>query len=132
MKSMKRVSKNLVAFGLVLFFAFGVLCASMAAPGQSLAAAAVIGCSQNSGGMAMNGCEYPIFCGSSSSSDLRIALTPPRPDNLSKYVLSVVLAEVSTGASSNDPLMLANGRAGGSPPTPRKVSIHLFNSVLNL
>ena len=127
---MKRARKNLVAFGLVLFFAFGVLCASMAAPGQSLAA--VTGCSENSGGMAMNGCEYPIFCGSSSSSDLRIALTPPRPDNLSKYVLSVVLAEVSTGASSNDPLMLANGRAGGSPPTPRKVSIHLFNSVLNL
>ena len=127
---MKRARKNLVAFGLVLFFAFGVLCASMAAPGQSLAA--VTGCSENSGGMAMNGCENPIFCGSSSSSDLRIALTPPRPDNLSKYVLSVVLAEVSTGASSNDPLMLANGRAGGSPPTPRKVSIHLFNSVLNL
>ena len=130
MKSMKRVSKNLVAFGLVLFFAFGVLCASMVAPGQSLAS--VTGCSQNSGGMAMNGCEYPIFCGSSSSSNLRIALTPPRPDNLSKYVLSVVLAEVSTDASSNAPLMLVNGRAGGSPPTPRKVSIHLFNSVLNL
>ena len=130
MKSMKRVSKNLVAFGLVLFFAFGVLCASMVAPGQSLAS--VTGCSQNSGGMAMNGCEYPIFCGSSSSSNLRIALTPPRPDNLSKYVLSVVLAEVSTGASSNDPLMLANGRADGSPLTWLKVSLRLFNSVLNL
>ena len=130
MKSMKRVSKNLVAFGLVLFFAFGVLCASMVAPGQSLAS--VTGCSQNSGGMAMNGCEYPIFCGSSSSSNLRIALTPPRPDNLSKYVLSVVLAEVSTDASGNDPLMLANGRAGGSPLTRLKVSIRLFNSVLNL
>jgi len=127
---MKRVSKNLVAFGLVLFFAFGVLCASMVAPGQSLAS--VTGCSQNSGGMAMNGCEYPIFCGSSSSSNLRIALTPPRPDNLSKYVLSVVLAEVSTDASSNAPLMLANGRADGSPLTWLKVSLRLFNSVLNL
>ena len=130
MKAMKRARKNLVALGLVLFFAFGVLCASMAAPGESLAAAT--GCSQNSGGMAMNGCEYPIFCGSSSSSNLRIALTPPRPNNLSKYVLSVVPAEVSTDASSNDPLMLANGRADDSPLTRLKVSIHLFNSVLNL
>jgi len=130
MKAMKRARKNLVALGLVLFFAFGVLCASMAAPGESLAAAT--GCSQNSGGMAMNGCEYPIFCGSSSSSNLRIALTPPRPNNLSKYVLSVVPAEVSTDASSNDPLMLANGRADGSPLTRLKVSLRLFNSVLNL
>lgn len=130
MTTMKRASKNLVAFGLVLFFALGVLCASMAAPGQSLAA--VTGCSQNSGGMAMNGCEYPIFCGSSSSSDLRLALRSPRPDNLSKYVLSVVLAEVSTDASGNAPLMLANGRADGSPLTRLKVSLYLFNSVLNL
>ena len=127
---MKRARKNLVVFGLILFFAFGVLCASMAAPGESLAA--VTGCSQNSGGMAMNGCEYPNFCGSSSSSNFRIALRSSCPDDLSKYVFSFVLAEVSTDASSNAPLMLANGRAGGSPLTPLKVSVRLFNSVLNL
>jgi len=129
MKSMKRVSKNLVAFGLVLFFAFGVLCASMAAPGQSLAAAT--GCSQISGGMAMNGCGYPNFCESISPSNLHIALRSSCPDDLSKYVFSFVLAEVSTDASK-DLLMLANGRARGSPHTSLKVSVRLFNSVLNL
>ena len=130
MKAMKRTTENLVVFGLVLFFAFGVLCASMAAPGQSLAAAT--GCSQISVGMAMNGCGYPNFCESISPSNLHIALRSSCPDDLSKYVFSFVLAEVSTDASSNDLLMLANGRARGSPHTSLKVSVRLFNSVLNL
>ena len=128
--SMKLRLRKLTFLGLIVAFAAGLLCSTLAAPGQSLAA--VTGCSQNSGGMAMNGCEYPIFCGSSSSSNLRLALRPARPDNLSNYVLSVVVAEVSTDASSNDPLMQANGRADGSPLTRLKVSLHLFNSVLNL
>jgi len=127
---MKRRSKNVVAYALAALFAFGILCSTLAAPGHALAS--VTGCSENNGGMTMNGCEYPIFCDSSSASNLRVTLASPRPDNLSKYVLSVVLAEVSTDASSNDPLMLANGRADDSPLTRLKVSIHLFNSVLNL
>ena len=122
--------KKLTLLGLIVAFTTGLLCATMAAPGRALGAES--DCSQNHSGMAMSGCDISIFCRSGSSSNLRIALRSSHPDDLFKFSRSVGLTAVLTDATRNDPLMLANGRGSGSPHISLKVSVHLFNSVLNL
>jgi hypothetical protein len=130
---MKRRSKNVVAFVFAAFFAFGILCATLGAPGQALAS--VSGCSQMPGGMAMVGCEHPSYlCGFDPA-------------------INVLSYGAVRSAGSNDSFKDAPGLTIGAPsidvpgdlapPTarewknvslaePGKVSIRLFNSVLNL
>src|SRR5438093_13411935 len=82
---MKWASKNLAILGLALFFAFGVWCASLAAPGLSLAS--VVGCSQSGRVMEMAGCDHPSYlCGFDSSSALlsQGGLSSARYHDLSK------------------------------------------------
>ena len=128
---MKRGSSNLVAFGLVLFFALGVLCSTLAAPGQSVAS--VTGCSQSSGVMEMTGCKHPSYlCGFDPSSNLlsQGALSSARPNDLLKNTLSLVVGEVPLAVSNDG--ALSTGNVNPSVITPHKVSIRLFNSILNL
>lgn len=127
---MKLRLRRLIFFGVIGAFAVGLLCSTLAAPGRSLAA--VTDCSQNNNDMAMNGCEDPNFCGSSSPSNLRAALTLSRIDDLSTHVLGVLVAEVLRDAGDGDALMPTRGGAGGPRLAPPKVSVRLFNSMLNL
>jgi len=129
--AMKRASKNLVAFGLVLFFALGVFCYTLAAPSQSLAS--VTGCSQTSRTMAMTGCEFPNYlCGLEPSSlNSKAALSSARSNDLLKNAISLAVGETLV-AAPNDGALLDKQRATASPFGPHKVSIRLFNSVLNL
>lgn len=123
---MKQRSKNVTAFMLAAFFAFGILCSTLSAPGRSLAS--VTGCSQDSGGMEMSGCEHPTFlCGFDSSSNLAI----PGISRLAfKHDMSVAagrtpvsLADYGVHWDRNEHDILSAWP---------KVPIHLFKSTLNL
>ena len=130
---MKRSSKNLVAFALVVFFAAGVLCASLAAPGRSLAS--VTGCSQTHLPMEMADCEHPSYlCGFDPSSTLlsqgAISSTPSN-DSL-KSTLGLTVGEACFNSSAYSGPFVGNEHTSAFPVGPHKVSIHLYNSVLTL
>jgi len=127
---MKRISESLAALVFVLFFASGILCASMAAPELSLAS--VAGCSQSSHKMEMAGCDHPYLCGFDSSSVSRGVLSSLRSNELSKSAADLAIGEalfdttkevVPFGIYPED-VFLIHGL--------HKISIRLFNSILNL
>src|SRR5215470_15179586 len=89
---MKRISESLAALVFVLFFASGILCASMAAPELSLAS--VAGCSQTNHKMEMAGCDHPYLCGFDSSFVSRGVLSSSRHNDLSKSEHDVSSGEV--------------------------------------
>jgi hypothetical protein len=129
---MKQRSKNLIAFVLAASFAFAILCSTFAAPGQALAA--VSGCSQTAGAMEMAGCEHPSYlCGLDSSANfLSQGALSPTPNDSLKNALGMALGEVSI-ASSNGAIPLGwRELTNALPAGSHKVSIRLFNSVLNL
>lgn len=125
--------KYFVAFVLAAFFAFGIVCATMAAPGQALASAS--GCSQAARPMVMVGCENPNYlCGFDPASDLLShgALTSARSNDTVKNMLGLAV-----GAPAIDvPHDLTPRRAielRNVPfPQPGKVPLYLFNSILTL
>ena len=129
---MKQRSKNVIAFVLAASFAFGILCSTFAAPGQALASAS--GCSQTNGAMAMAGCELPSYlCGFDPSSLLsQGALSSARPDDSLKNYLSVAVGEASIASSNSLVSSIARERQSAFPVAAHKVSIRLFNSILNL
>jgi hypothetical protein len=129
---MKRGSKNIIAFALVLVFALGVLCFSLAAPSLSLAS--VTGCSQGSGPMKMTGCEYPSYlCGFDSSNLLsQGAVSSARPNDLPKNTLALAVGEAFIDSSNDAVLLIGKERENALAVGLHKVSIRLFNSVLNL
>lgn len=130
---MKRRSKNVLVFILAEFFTFGVLCSTLAAPGQALAA--VSGCSQMPGGMAMAGCEQPIYlCGFDSARNLfsHGALSSARSNDSLKHALSWALGDSSIDVSIDFVPSGAREWKNVSLAEPGKVSLRLFNSVLNL
>jgi hypothetical protein len=132
-KSMMRSSKNLVAFGLVVFFAVGVLCATLAAPGQSLAS--VTGCSQDNRAMEMTDCDHPSYlCGFDQSSHhlSQGALSSARSSDSLKSPLGVAVGEVCFNSSAYSGPFVRNEHTSAFPAGPHKVSIHLYNSVLTL
>jgi hypothetical protein len=100
----------------------------MAAPGQSIASAT--DCSQNSGATAMAGCEYPHdLCGLNSSfQNSQATFGSLRPNDLLKNALSLLIGEVLSATSYDR----APGRANLPLIEPHKLSIRLFNSILNL
>ena len=133
MDKMKCRSKNLTAFVLALLFAFGVLCSTLAAPGESLASAS--GCSQKSGAMEMVDCEYPgYFCGFDGSSNIlsQGAVSSARFNDSLKNVLNVAVGEASLNASQVGVSSAGKEYPDAFPTGSPKVSIRLFNSILNL
>jgi hypothetical protein len=129
---MKQGAKNLTVAGLVLVFALGVLCSTLAAPGLSLAS--VTGCSQGSGPMKMTGCEHPSYlCGFDSSNLLsQGAVSSARPNDLPKNTLALAVGEAFIDSSNEGALLIGKDYENALPVGPHKVSIRLFNSVLNL
>lgn len=126
---MKGRSKNLIAFGLVLFFALGVLCSTLAAPSLSLASASE--CSHGSAPMKMTGCEHPSYlCGFDPSNLLsQGAVSSARPNDLPKNALALAVGEAFIDASKERAPLIGKD---SFPVEPQKVSIRLSNSVLNL
>lgn len=130
---MKRRSKNAIAFVLAALFAFGILCSTFAAPGQALAS--VSGCPPMNGAMAMADCEHPAYlCGFDSSSNIlsQGAVSSFRSNDFPKNVLSVALADTSVDLSKVGASSGGKDSAEAFPAGFPKVSIRLFNSVLNL
>jgi hypothetical protein len=130
---MKRTAKNLLAFGLVLFFASAVLCATLAAPGQSLAS--ITGCSHDNHAMEMAGCEHPSYlCSFNRSSHLLSegSRSWARSNDSLKNTLGVAVGEACFEYSAYGGELVWNEHKHALPIGPHKVSIHLFNSVLNL
>src|SRR5215470_15890088 len=128
---MKRVPKNLAAFVLVLFFASGILCASMAAP--RLAIASIVGCSEAEHGTEMAGCDHSTYLCEVASSNflLRGAFVAAHSADFSKGADHFSTGEVPSNAAkealigeNSDDIFLVHGL--------QKVSTHLFNSILNL
>jgi hypothetical protein len=130
---MRRTAKGLITFGLTLFFASAVLCATLAAPGQSLAL--VIGCSQENPAMEMAGCGHPSFlCDFNRSSTLfsQGALSSAHVNESVKTTLSMAVGEACFDSTAYDGAFLGTQHTNACPPGPHKVSIYLYNSVLNL
>ena len=130
---MKRRSKNVVAYVLAAFFAFGILCSTLAAPGHALAS--VSGCSQTPGPMAMAGCDYPNYlCGFDPATNLfsRGALSPALSNDSLKNVLGLALGGPFIDASIDLASPGARERKNLSFAEPGKISIRLFKSILNL
>ena len=130
---MRLGSKKLTGFILILFFALGVLCFTVAAPGQALAS--VSGCSQNSRPMEMTGCEHPHYlCGFDTSSNLLSegTFSSARFKDTFKNALGLVVGEACQLASNEGPAFIGKEGDLAFPVGPHKVSIRLFNSILNL
>ena len=130
---MKHRSKTLVACGLVLFFASAIWCATLAAPGQALAS--VSGCSQTPGPMAVAGCDYPSYlCGFDPASNLfsHGALSSARLNDSLKNALGLALGAPAIDVSTDLASPGAREWKNVSLAQPGKMSIRLFNSVLNL
>ena len=130
---MKRSSKNLVGLGLILFFTFGVLCTTLAIPSQSLASET--GCSQHNRAMEMTDCEHPSYlCALAGSSYLLSegALSSARSNDSVKNLLGIASGEACSDSSAYSGPFVWNEHASAFPAGRHKVSIHLFNSVLNI
>lgn len=128
---MKRRSK--IAFVLGLLFAFGVLCATLAAPGQALAS--ISGCSETNGAMEMADCEHPgYFCGFDGSSNIlsQGAVSSVRSNDSLKNILSLAVGEAPLDASQVGVPSARRECIDAFPAGSPKVSIRLFNSILNL
>lgn len=132
--AMKRTAKNVVAFGLVLFFALGVLCATLATPGRSLAT--VTGCSQTDLPMKMADCEHPSYLcrGFDPSSRLlsQGALSSSPSNDSLKNTLGLTVGEACFDSSAHGGPLVGHEHTSAFPTGPRKVSIHLYNSVLTI
>lgn len=132
-KSMKRTVKSLVVFGLMLFFASAVLCATLASPRQSLAS--ITGCSPDNHAAEMTGCEHPGYlCDFNNSFHVlsQNALSSARLNDSLKNTLGVAIGEASSDSSAYSGPLIRNEHTSAFPVGPHKVSIHLYNSVLTL
>ena len=130
---MKRIAKSLVVSGLMLLFASAVLCATLAAPNQSLAS--ISGCSQDNHAMEMAGCEHPSFlCDFNRSSTLfsQGALSSSRFNESVKNILGLVIGEALFDSTAYGGAFLGSEHTKAFPIGPHKVSIHLYNSVFIL
>ena len=130
---MKWRTKNITAFVLAAFLAFGIFCSTFAAPGQALAS--VTGCSQMAGGMAMVGCGNPNYlCGFNPGSNLLShgAVTSTRSHDSFTDALSLALGASAIDVSTK--LAPPGAREWKSifVAEPGKISVHLLNSILNL
>jgi hypothetical protein len=130
---MKLRAKSLIVVGLVLFFASAVLCATLAAPGQSFAS--ITSCSQDNHAMEIAGCEHPSYlCSFNRSSHLLSegSFTWVRSNDSVKNILGVAVGESSFDSSAYGGHLVWNEHTSAFSIGPQKVSIHLYNSVLTL
>jgi hypothetical protein len=129
--SMKRLPKNLISFAVAFFFASAVLCATLAALDQSFAS--VSGCSQNRA-MEMSDCEHPSYlCGFDRSSHfLSQGVSSTRSNDSVKNTLGMAVGEACFDSTAYGGPFVGKEHANAFPPGPRKVSIHLYNSVFTL
>ena len=130
---MKRRPKKVIAYGLLTFFAFGMLCFTFAAPGRALAS--VSPCSQMPGGKAMRGCEHPNYlCGLDPSSNLlsQATLSSARSNDSQKNLLGLAFGGPAINVASALAPPGAREWKNVSISKSDKVSIGLFNSTLNL
>lgn len=129
--TLNSIAKKLFVFGLLFLFTSTIWCASLAAPRQSLAS--VTGCSQESGAMEMTDCQQ--FLGGFSSSSNVLSQAAPRSarskDSL-KDNLGIAVGEAVIITSYGTVPLRWRESTNASPFHPDKVSIRLFNSVLNL
>ncbi|HWO41521.1 MAG TPA: hypothetical protein VNO43_06925 [Candidatus Eisenbacteria bacterium] len=122
-----------MAFSLVIAFAFAIGCASLIAPTLSLASVAP-GCSRASSAAQGMECPNPsLLCGFGSSQAVISELlpTPSRSHDFSKHVL-LLAAHFAGDIPGDEPALAENSRFPSSGSTPRKISLHLFHSVLTL
>jgi hypothetical protein len=130
---MKQLPKVLISFAVSVFFVSAVLCATLAAPGQSFAS--VNGCSQDHPTMEMAGCEHPSYvCSFSRSSHFvsERSQSWPRSDDSLKNTLGVVFGEPVLNYSAYGGVSACNEHTNALASGRRKVSIHLYNSVFTL
>jgi len=129
-----RALKNLTVSSLIFLFASGAWCSSMADPGLPVATAMPC-CSQGSSALEKAGCDHPsFFCAFRSVSNLpsQGGFASIRTHGFSKNAHPPVIGMVPTG-SSDEIGLAANGiRNAALIYASKKVSIHLFNSVLTL
>lgn len=121
-----------MAFVLAASFALAVLCAVLGAPGQALAS--VDGCSQNPA-VIMEGCERPAYlCDFSlgTNSLSHGALNSARFADSLKSMLGLSLGGHSVEVAIASGTLAARAREQVSTTQLGKVSIRLFNSILNL
>ena len=132
-KSVKRTVNSVVVFCLVLFFASAVLCATMAAPGQSLAS--VPGCSQDNHATEMTGCEHPSYlCDFINSFHVlsQSTLSSAHFEHSVKNILRMVIGEPPCDSTVYGGAFLGNEHTSALLVRPHKVPIYLYNSVLTL
>ena len=130
---MKRLPKSLISFAVAFFFVAALLCATLAAPGQSFAS--VTGCSQDNHAMEMAGCEHPSYlCSFNRSSHLLSegSLTWARSNESLKNILGVALGEAVLDYSAYGGVLACNEHTNAFPTGLHKVPIHLYNSVLTI
>jgi hypothetical protein len=128
-KIVRRIPNNLVASGLVIFFALGVWCASLSAPAQALASQ-MPDCSTP--GSVGQPCQ-PLLCNLAASHNLlsQGALSTKSYDSARDRLF--LIGNILPVLSSNDSSLAANQLpAIWTGYRPEKVSVHLFNSVLTL
>lgn len=131
MRSAKWAFKKLTVFSLIFFFAVGVWCAMLAAPGLSTAWGQSI-CSDSSS-LEQAACEYTAFsCASDSllSPGSNSALASIRTDGFSSAAQFTIIDALD--ARFHDECFLPGARLSAAAlfNPARKVSVHLFNSVL--
>jgi hypothetical protein len=130
---MMRLPKSLISFAVAFLFVSAVLCATLAAPGQSFAA--INGCSQDNHAMEMAGCEHPSYlCSFNRSSHLLSegSLTWACSNESLKNILGVAVGEPFFDYSAYGGVLAWNGHTNAFSIRSQKVSIHLYNSVLTL
>ena len=126
-----RVRTNLFIFVLSSFFVSAVWCATLTAPSNALGS--VTGCSPENGTMEMSDCGQ-FLCGFDSSYKVpsSTALSSKRSADFFKNSLSVGLGTGSVDMSRTEICLSRDAWVGAFPFRPDKVSIRLFNSILNL
>lgn len=129
--SVKRALKKVIAFGLVASFIYGAWCASMAAPGLSVASAAQR-CPENSS--ALENCDPTHLCAFASSFNLlpEGTFVSARNQDFLKSTQSSNIEPVSTGSSYEISLAASGFSAASAVYPAQKEVIYLFNSVLTL
>ena len=133
LEPMKRLPKSLIPFAVAFFFVSAVLCATLAAPGQSFAS--ITSCSEHNQAMEMAGCEHrSYFCSFSRSSHFvsERSLSWTRSNDSVKNTLGVAVGEALLDSSGYGGGLARNEHTNALTSGPHKVSIHLYNSVLTL
>jgi hypothetical protein len=130
---MRRISRILLVFSLVVFFVVGISCVTHAAPFVSIAS--LMGCSQAGAPMAMAGCDHPSYlCGTDGSSNLLIQGLFSATDYkaLSKNAHDLAIDDVPLDASKEAALTGKHVEDSFLVHGSHKVSTRLLNSTLNL